>query len=134
MQDLFHRKLHSDTTGAFHSRQVITDGIRWDEQVGKMEDWEFFLQLGGRYPEGFLYIPILPYDYLQRYGTDGLVSNSAYRDWAKIFEYVYQKHKNDPLMAGQTWYPDRVVKWMKLADDFDKGLLPPYHLYYFRDK
>ncbi len=97
-----------------------------------MEDWEFFLTLSERYPEHFLYIPVTLYDYRQRDGTDGVVSNSTYREWADLFEYIYQKHKDAPLMQGQKWYPSRVLKWNKLADDFEKGLLPPYQNYYFR--
>ncbi|MBI2355803.1 MAG: glycosyltransferase family 2 protein [Candidatus Doudnabacteria bacterium] len=133
VQDIFHRKLHTDTTGAFHSRKVIDDGVRFNANMHKMEDWEFFLTLGNRYPENFLYVPVVLYDYHQRFGTDGLVSNSTYREWAKLFEYIYQKHKNDKLMQGQTWYPERVNKWNKLADDFEKGAIPPYQMYYFKD-
>lgn len=134
VKDIFHRSLHTDINGSFHSKQIISDGVRFDPKAYRIEDWDFFLALGVRYPEHFLYIPIVLYDYWQRYGTDGVVSNGNYHEWAGLFEFIYQKYKDAPLMAGQTWYPNRVNKWKKLADDFDKGLLPPYHKYYFRDK
>ncbi|MBY0110793.1 glycosyltransferase [Patescibacteria group bacterium] len=130
-QDIFHRKLHTDTTGAMHTRKIIEDGVRWDPAIKKMEDWDFFLSLAERYPDGFKYVPEKLYTYTQRFGGDGLVSNSTYRDWADLFERIYQKHKDAPLMQGQTWYPGRVEKWNKLADDFEAGLLPPYQEYYF---
>ncbi len=131
-QDIVYRKLHTAMDGAFHARKIIEDGVRFDPKL-KFDDWDFFLTLSERYPENFLYIPIPLYDYWQRFGGDGMTSQSTYRTWAEQFEIIYQKHKDDRLMKGQTWYPDRVHKWNKLADDFEKGLLPPYHLYYFQD-
>ncbi len=130
-QSIFHRKLHTDTSGAMHTRNVIDDGIRWDPTIFKMEDWDFFLTLADTYPDGFLYVKEKLYTYTQRYGGDGLVSNTSYRDWAVLFEQIYQKHKESPLMEGQTWYPDKVKKWNTLADEFDAGRVPPYHEYYF---
>lgn len=132
VQDIFHRKLHTDTTGAMHTRQVVEHGIRWDPAIPKMEDWDFFLTLADTYPDGFVYVQEILYTYTQRFGGDGIVSNSTYEEWAHHFEKIYQKHKASPLMKGQTWYPDRVDKWHKLARDFEAGLLPPYHEYYFR--
>lgn len=132
VQAIFHRKLHTDTSGAMHTRRIIEDGVTWDPAIKKMEDWDFFLTLADKYPEGFIYVREKLYTYTQRYGGDGLVSNSTYREWAELFEKIYQKHKHSHLMEGQTWYPSRVEKWNKLADDFDAGLLPPYHEYYFR--
>ncbi len=94
-----------------HTRKVVEDGVRWDPGIAKMEDWDFFLTLADTYPDGFVYVPEKLYTYTQRYGGDGLVSNSTYRDWAELFERIYQKHKGSPLMRGQMWYPDRVEKW-----------------------
>jgi hypothetical protein len=45
---------------------------------------------------------------------------------------MYQKHKNDRLMQGQTWYPAKMLKWRKMQEDFEKGLVPPPHLYRFQ--
>ena len=131
-QDIVHRKLHTDTNGLFHSRKVIDDGIRFDEKLTKMEDWDLLLTLCERYPNGFLYVNEILYEYYQKFGGDGLVSNSGYQEWADIFEYIFQKHKNDQLMKGQGWYPHRVEKWQSLADQFQKGNIPSYHLYYFK--
>lgn len=132
-RDIVHRKLHSDLNGMIHSKKVIEDGIRFDEKMRKLEDWELFLTLCERYPEHFLYVNELLYSYHQRFGGDGLVSNSTYQEWADIFEYIYQKHKNDKLMKGQTWYPDRVNKWKRLAEQHKQGLIPDYSLYYFKE-
>lgn len=132
-KDIAHRTLHTDASGSMHSRKVIKEGIRWDEGMGKMEDWEFFLQLSEKYPSGFLYVSELLYTYTQRFGGDGLVSNSTYGDWAGIFEYIYQKHKNDRLMEGQNWYPEKMEKWRKLEAEYRQGLIPAYPLWYFKE-
>lgn len=90
------------------------------------------MSMGEKYPEGFLYVEEVLYNYHQRYGGDGVVSNSTYSDWAKTFECVYQKHKNDRMLVGQTWYPRKVEKWNRLQKEFEEGTQPPYHLYYFQ--
>lgn len=131
--DIFCRKLHTDINGFIHSSKIIEAGIWFDEQLPMNEDWDFIMQIGEKFPDSFLYITRILLNYHQRFGGDGVVSNSTYRDWAKLFEYIYQKHKDSALMAGQAWYPERVQLWNKRADDFDKGLLPPYYLHYFQD-
>jgi len=132
-QDIFHRKLHTDTNGIMHRRRCFDEGIRFDENLRAMEDWELLLSLSERYPDGFLYVPETLYTYSQRFGSDGVVSSGNYRQWADLFEYIYQKHKNDRLMQGQEWYPERVERWNDLADQFERGEIPPYHLWYFKD-
>ena len=131
IQDIFHKKLHADINGFFHSRKAIEEGVRFDEII-KFEDWDFIMQVGEKFPNNFLYINIPLLNYHQRFGGDGTVGNSTYRDWANWYEYIYQKHKDAELMKGQTWYPERVKVWNKRADDFEKGILPPYHLWYFK--
>jgi glycosyltransferase involved in cell wall biosynthesis len=122
VQDVFHWNVKSAFgTGLFHTRQVIKDGIRWDEKIQVFDDWDFFLQLAEKYPDGFLYINYALYEYLQKYGMDGLCSNTTYGDWAKGFEYIYTKHQSAPLMKGQTWYPQRVKKYSQMQKDFESG-------------
>jgi|SRR3989344_3221814 len=133
IQDIFHKKLHTDINGFIHSKQIIKDGIRFDEDLPKFEDWDFIMKMGEKYPNNFLYINTRLLNYHQKYGGDGVVSNSTYRDWAILYDYIYQKHKDAKLMKGQTWYPERVQVWNRRADDFDKGLLPPYYLWYFKE-
>lgn len=133
IKDIFLRKLHFDLNGFIHSAKIRDEGIRFDKNIPAMEDWDFVMQIGEKHPKNFLYLPIILYNYHQRYGGDGVVSNTSYKQWADIFEYIYQKHKNDKLMAGQTWYPDRVSKWNKIEKDYKKGLVPPPHLYRFKN-
>lgn len=132
VKDIFLRKLHFDLNGFIHSVKIRNEGIKFDENIPAMEDWDFVMKIGEKYPKSFLYLPIILYNYHQRYGGDGVVSNTSYKQWADIFEYIYQKHKNDRLMKGQDWYPDRVNKWNKIEEDYKKGLVPPPHLYRFK--
>ena len=132
IKDVFMRNLHFDTNGFMHRRSLFSeDGITWDEAMVAMEDWDIAMVMGEKYPDGFLYVEEVLYNYHQRYGGDGVVSNTGYGKWAEVFEQIYQKHKDDKLMEGQTWYPDRVEKWKRLQREFEEGKLPPYERYYF---
>ena len=131
IEDIFMRRLHFDGNGFMHSRTIFEEGIRWDEKISRMEEWEFVMQIGERHPNNFLYVQVPLVNYHQRFGGDGLVSNTTYKQWAETFEYIYQKHKNDTQLEGQTWYPNRVKKYLKLEKDFQAGKAPAPHLRYF---
>jgi len=132
--DIAHWNFKTDMNGFMHSRKVLEDGVRFDEDFRYLEDWEFMLTFARECPDNFLYVDKPLYTYWQRYGGDGIVSQASYRSIANAFEQVYQKHKDDPLMAGQTWYPSRVEKWNRLADEYEAGKLPPFSHYYFQSK
>lgn len=132
IKDIFMRKIHFDGNGFMHSRKIIEEGIKWDKKINRMEEWEFVMQIGERHPGNFLYVKVPLVNYHQRFGGDGLVSNTTYKQWAEAFEYIYQKHKNDKQLENQTWYPDRVKKYFKLDKDFQEGKAPAPHLRYFQ--
>lgn len=127
-KDIGLKTYHFDTNGFMHSRAVIDAGIRFDERMRSFEDWDFAIQIAERFPQGLLYVKEELVHYHQRYGTDGLVSNASYADWAELFEYIYQKHKSDKILEGQTWYPDRVVKYRHLQEEYLAGNVPPPYL------
>ena len=130
VQDLFHYKAIFDVNGFFHRRDIIGD-IKWDENLKRIEDWDFFMSIAEQYPDGFVYIPQPVLDYKMRFGTDGILSNSSYTQWAEAFEYVYQKHRNDKLMQNQQWYPAKVEYYKQKQIDFEAGRVPPPHLRIF---
>lgn len=127
--DIVHWRFKPDMNGFMHAK---SSGISFDEKLRKLEDWELFLAYAKEYPENFLYVNEPLYTYHQRFGGDGVVSNSTYKSMAETFEYIYAKHKDDPLMEGQAWYPAKVEKWNRLQQEFEAGRLPPYQLYYFQ--
>lgn len=131
VKDLFLRNIHFDINGFMHSRKIIEDGIRFDEEMYYFEDWDFVLYIADKYKDNFLYVPQVLFHYHQRYGTDSLVSNSSYVTWAEAFERVYKKHRHSELMIGQEWYPDRVIKNKELEKKFERGEVPPYYLRLF---
>ncbi len=133
INDIFNRKAGHSPNGFMHLRQLFDEGIRWDPQVPLMEDWEIMLSIGEKYPQGFLYVPVVLQRYTQRFGSDNLVSNTTYSSWADAFEIIYQKHKNDKMMKGQTWYPAKVKKWRRRQQEFEAGKRPSYQYHYFQD-
>lgn len=124
-KDIGLKTYHFDTNGFMHSRAVIEAGIRYDENMRSFEDWDFALQIADRFPYGLMYVKDELVHYHQRYGTDGLVSNASYSDWANLFEYIYQKHKDAKVLEGQSWYPSKILKFRKLQEELEAGKAPP---------
>lgn len=125
LQDFYYWEVKTCGTGIFHKRKTIEDGIFWDPKFRMLDDLDFILQLGKRYPDGFMHIPYVLFEYLQKYGGDSICSNTSYEETARAFEKIYKKHKKDPLMAGQQWYPAKIIKYKKLQKEFEKGKIPP---------
>ena len=135
IHDIFHRKIHFDMNGFMHKHAIIDETIAFDATLLGLEDWDFIMQIGTLYPEGFLYVPQPLYTYRQRFGADGLVGHKdiTYLNQAKKFDQIYEKHKDSPLMKGQTWYPDRAERWRKLEVAYQAGKIPPAYLFPFVD-
>lgn len=131
LQDFYHWNVKTCGTGIFHRREALKKGIKWDMDIKSFQDWDFIIQLGNCYPDGFLHIPYVLFEYLQKYGGDGVCSNMNYGDWAKDFEVMYQKHKHDSMMKGQKWYPERVKRYRALQEKVDKGKVLPAMYKYF---
>ncbi len=131
VKDVFLRKIHLDVNGLMHSRKLIDEGFHWDEDLSRMEDWHFFMTIAEKYPTNFLYVKKVLSHYVQRFGGDGLVSNTSYKEWAEAFEYIYHKHQNDTLLDGQTWYPRKVNEYNQLDEDFQNGKAPVVYERYF---
>lgn len=125
------KKAYFDVNGFAHSRKIIEAGITWDEKMKRLEDWEFLMQVAEKYPDNFLYVPDPIVHYHRTFGTDGIISNSSYADWADAYEYIYKKHKNDKLLQGQTWYPQRPKAYRNDQKDFEAGKIPPQHERWF---
>lgn len=133
-REIFMRSFIFDPNAFLHHRSITDEGIRFDEECRYMEDWDYAMTIAEKHPDAFIYCPEALYHYHQRYGGDGIVSNMSYGGNAEAFEYMYTKHKDDTLMQGQTWYPAKAEKWRKIQADFEKGLVPPPHLYQFKDR
>lgn len=131
IQDIFNRNAGFSPNGFMHLREAYEAGIKWDEDLALMEDWELMLSLGEKYPDGFLYVPVVLQKYTQRFGSDNLVSNTQYGSWADAFEYIYKKHRDDEALKNQTWYPEKVNKWRKRQEEFEQGKRPAYQYHYF---
>lgn len=133
LQQYYHWEVKTCGTGIFHSKEILANGITWDKSLRYLEDWDFLLQMGNRFPENFIHIPEPLFKYNQAYGSDGLCSAATYKNWADAFSYVYQKHKNDFLMKEQNWYPERVEKYNRLQKMVEEGKEPMAMYKYFPD-
>lgn len=133
LEDIYHWKVKcASGTGLLHRRkEVVKSGIHWDESLQIFDDWDFVMQLSVKFPNKFLYIPYVLYEYAQRYGTDGACSNKSYAEFAEGFKAIYIKHKSDPFMKGQTWYPERFEKYTKMQQQVEKGEIPTAVYKYF---
>ena len=131
--DIFMRNAGFSCNAFMHLRRLASEGLRWDEELASMEDWELMMTIGEKYPHGFLYVPVVLYKYRQRFGSDNIVSRGGYQTWADAFEYIYQKHQHDTLLKGQTWYPSRVEKWTRFQKEFEAGKRPAFKYHYFPD-
>lgn len=132
--DIGLRTHHFDINGFMHSKAILESGIRFDEEMISMEDWDFAIQIAEQFPDGFVYVNDSLFHYHQRYGTDGLVSNAEYGDWANAFDRIFQKHKDKKVLKGQTWHPNRVEKYRKLQEEYEAGKRPPQYLMLFDKK
>ena len=133
IHDIFMRNAGFGCDGFMYLRRLASEGLVWDEKLKSMEDWELMMTIGERYPEGFLYVPVVLYKYRQRFGSDNMVSKAQYGTWADAFEYIYRKHKTDKMLKGQTWYPAKVEKWRRYQKEFEEGKRPAYQYHYFPD-
>jgi len=132
LQDYYHWKVKTTSSGLFHKRNFVQKKIFWDKNLSYIEDWDFLLQLGKEKPDGFIFVEKPLVYYTQRYGTkEGMCSNARYGDWASAFDIVYQKHKEDSLMEGQNWWPERVEKYKRLQKLVDQGKEKPAKYKYF---
>ncbi len=127
VRDIFLRNYYLASVGFMHHRSILSKGISWDEKLQRSPDWDFFMQLGECFPEEFFYVPEVLAVYHRCIGKDGLSSNTTYKIMAETFEYIYQKHKNDAFLEGQTWYPQRVEKYLRLYRESPNGLLKDRH-------
>ncbi|MFH0773687.1 MAG: glycosyltransferase [bacterium] len=125
IEDFYNWEVKTCGTGIFHRNTIKEKGLKWDITIKRFQDWDFILQLSETYPEGYMFIPFILFEYHQRYGVDGICSSSTYKDWAIGFEDLYKKYKNNPLMKNQTWYPSKVQKYLKLQELADKNQISP---------
>lgn len=103
LKRLWHRRIMIDTNIMCHKRNEIMELGGWDESLGFWEDWELSLRLSNEYPNGFLFINRVMLDYEQN--IDLKEADKVFKFWEIEEEKIFKKHKNNPLLEGQTWFP-----------------------------
>lgn len=118
-------------TGLFFKAKYFQGKVSWRKDIVPGDDIEFVMQLAVLSPDGFIYIPEPLFEYRQKYGGDGICSNTTYHQWADMFAKIYELHKNDPLMVKPEEYIRRIHKYSQLQKDLERGeALPPQFKYF----
>jgi len=103
LKRLWHRKIMIDTNTMCHRRKEIVNLGGWDENLGFWEDWELTLRISKKYPNGFMYINRTLLDYEQK--IDLKNAEKTFKFWEEEEKKIFNKHKDSPLLQGQTWFP-----------------------------
>jgi len=105
LKRLWHRRIMIDTNSMCHRRKEILDLGGWDEGIGFWEDWELTLRVSEIYPKGFLYLNRTLLDYEQK--IDLSKKDEIFKLWESEEKKVFLKHKDNPLLEGQGWFPPK---------------------------
>jgi glycosyltransferase involved in cell wall biosynthesis len=118
-------------TGLFFKSYKFLNKVSWNPNIIPGDDIEFIMQLICLDPEGFIYIKKSLFEYRQKYGGDGVCSNTSYLQWALMFEKIYEIHKNDLFMTHPEAYVNRIKKYKQLQKQFDQKIAAPPKFKYF---
>ena len=100
---LWQRRIMIDTNAMCHRRTEIIKLGGWDKTLKFWEDWELALRISKKYPQGFLYLNRALLNYEQK--IDLTEAQKTFSLWEQEEGKIFNKHKNSPLMKGQTWFP-----------------------------
>ena len=89
-----------------HRKEIIKKVGDWDEKLRFWEDWEFTLRISRFYPKGFLYLNRALVNYEQT--LDFQNKRKTIKEWEKAEKYIYEKHKDHPLIKNIQWYPPKI--------------------------
>ncbi len=94
----------ADTSCMVHRREIFEEVGGWDEECFWGEDWDFFLRIFLRYPDGVKWIPRIMVEYRQVFGTgaDGICGEARENLDAEIRgrRYLLHKWNHDPRFAA----------------------------------
>ncbi len=125
--DILNWKVKTCGTGIFHRSGI---DVRWDDSIKLLEDLDFLISFGKKYPNGFIHIPYALFEYRQRYNTDGQCSLSNFGDFSNAFKAIYDKHCID-LKLSEEAYLGRFEKYRQLQKKYDDGDVPSMKDYIF---
>ena len=105
LKRLWHRRIMIDTNTMCHRRKEVLKLDGWDENLGFWEDWELTLRISKEYPDGFMYLNRALLDYEQKIDLKNAEKTFAF--WEREEEKIFNKHKDSPLLQGQSWFPPK---------------------------
>jgi len=88
----------ADVSCIVHKREIIEDVGGWDEDCRWLEDWDFFLRVVLRYPDGARWVPHVLVEYRQVFGdgADGICAEARQDKHAEVAarRYLLEKWKD----------------------------------------
>ena len=103
LKRLWHRRIIIDTNSMCHRKDEIIKLGGWDENIKFWEDWELTLRISKKFPQGFLYLNRAMLDYEQKINLSE--AKRTFKLWENEEAKIFAKHKDSPLIKGQTWFP-----------------------------
>lgn len=122
LKRLWQRKIIIDTNTFIHKKNIISKVGDWDEKLGFWEDFEFTLRISRRYPKGIMYLNRAMVDYEQT--LKFIDFKKEVGRWEKAEKYIFQKHKNFPLIDQAKWFPPKAYKSTISVIKFLQGKKP----------
>lgn len=103
LKRLWQRKIIIDTNTLVHQKSILKKVGDWDPNLDFWEDYEFCLRISKHFPQGILYLNRALVNYEQT--LDFSNPEAEIKKWEKAEKYIYNKHKDSPLIQHQKWYP-----------------------------
>lgn len=131
LQAIYNWEVHVAIGTGLFIKKFFLGKTFWNPDIIPGDDIEFVMQLACVDPEGFVYIHQALFEYRQKYGGDGICSNTSYQQWSTMFQKIYDLHKNDLLMSKPNEYLSKINKYKHLQTLFEKGEVVPPQFKYF---
>jgi len=103
LKRLWQRKIIIDTNTFVHKKSIIKKVGDWDEKLNFWEDFEYTLRISRKYPNGIIYLNRALVNYEQT--LNFVDSKKEIERWQKAEKYIFEKHKDYPLIKEAKWYP-----------------------------
>ncbi len=122
LKRLWQRKIIIDTNTFIHKKEIIEKVGDWDTKLDFWEDFEYTLRISRKYPQGFMYLNRALVDYEQV--LNFVDTKKEINRWEKCEKYIFEKHKNHPLIKQAKWYPPQNFKSTGSVIKFLQGKKP----------
>lgn len=119
-------------TGLFLKREMLACNPIWKTDIKCLEELDFLIQLYRYCPTGFRYLPERLFRYRQRFGGDGICSETTYADLHYAFQRMSELYQEDIAVGHLAQeYSERASKYKALSIAEETGEHCPHRYKYF---